>query len=505
MPSTLYCIELLGLQGHLVEIEVDKLGGIPAFIIVGLPDAAVKEAVERVKSALKNTAVAFPRNKIIVNLAPADLRKSGTRYDLPIALGILAIEDIIPPTPRDTMAIGELALNGKLRPVTGVLASVEAAREKGFKKLIVPRQNAREAMLIRGVEVVPADDLTEVIAYLQDRLCLLPVRESGLPPEPACEVDMQTIRGQKRARRALEIAAAGGHNLLFYGPPGAGKTLMARAMAGILPFMSEAEMLEVTKLYSIAGLLPASQPLITRRPFRAIHHTASAVSIVGGGAIPTPGEISLAHRGVLFLDEIAEFQQYALEVLRQPIENRFVTISRARGSFVFPAEFTLITAMNPCPCGYFGTEPKDRCKCTAAQVRRYQKRLSGPLLDRIDMHLSVKPLPHEHLLDETPEEASSAVRGRVERAAHMQRDRLKKYGLCKNSEMKNEHIQKLCPVNAVSRQLLQTAIRQMSLSARGYFRVIRLARTIADLDQQENIQPGHIAEAIQFRSLVFDG
>lgn len=505
MPSKLFSVELHGLEGILVEIEVDKLGGIPAFIIVGLPDAAVKEASERVRSAIKNSGFLYPRSKIIVNLAPADIRKMGPRYDLPIALGILAMEDLIDARNFSNTAItGELALNGNVRPINGILSSVDLARKAGFRRMIVPAENAKEASLIKGIEILPAGTLKEAALHIEEKLCVLPIAAPADAQNQRFDVDMASIRGQGQAKRALEIAAAGSHNVLMCGPPGAGKTLLARALAGILPSMDEQETLEVTKIFSICGLLPKKQPLIAERPFRSIHHTASAVSIVGGGDMPRPGEISLAHRGILFMDEIAEFPPHVLDVLRQPMENKYITVSRAKGSFTYPTEFTLVAAMNPCPCGYFNSGRNGkRCKCTSRQIKLYQKRLSGPLLDRIDIHLNVQQVEHNELANSPEGQTSEEIRKRVQYAAIVQRERFAHEAIRKNSEMTNGHIEKFCPLDPGSKSILNSAMQRMDLSARAYFRIIKLARTAADLEGSANIKSCHISESIHFRNKVF--
>ncbi len=401
MPSKLHSVELSGLDGHLVEMETDIRRTLPAFVIVGLPDAAVQEAKERVKSALKNSNLSFPRGKVVVNLAPADLRKVGPRYDLPLAIGIAALEaEWNPQKLSESIFLGELALNGAVRGVGGVLASVETAQRLGFKAAFVPKENAQEAALVEGMRIVAVGHLKEAILHLEEKIFPLPIKpKAAVDDSPVDKVDMMSIKGQAQAKRALEIAAAGGHNVLMSGAPGAGKTLMAKALRGILPRMSFREQLEVTKVHSVAGLLKKGRPLICQRPFRVIHHTASAVSIVGGGNTPMPGEITLAHRGVLFLDEIAEFPPQVLEVLRQPLEDRQVTISRARASITYPAHFTLVAAMNPCPCGYLNSQGAKTCQCPAWKIERYAKKLSGPLLDRIDMHLSVQPVECHELME----------------------------------------------------------------------------------------------------------
>lgn len=501
MIAKIYSTAVVGLDCALVEVEADISHGFPNFTIVGLPDTAIQEAKERVRSAIKNIGLLFPEFRVIINLAPADIKKEGPIFDLPIALAILMADGQLSAIYKDALFVGELSLQGELRPVAGVLAAAIMAKEKKIKTFYVPKENAQEAALISGLEIIPLENLQQLLDHLNKRKII-----TAYQTKPVALVnhnikqslDMAYIKGQEFAKRALEIAAAGGHNVLMSGPPGSGKTILSKTMMSILPDITHEEMLETTRLYSVAGLLTKDQPLINFRPFRAPHHSASGPSIVGGGRVPKPGEISLAHRGVLFLDEFPEFPRTVLEALRQPLEEGVIHVSRVHGSCCFPARFIFIASMNPCPCGYKGDEHKE-CICTPLQVINYQKKISGPILDRIDLHIKVPRIKFSKLAQKELAESSKDIKARIEKARKIQRQRFQGLNIMVNAEMSNKEVEKHCQLDADSLNLIKVAVSKLNLSPRGYFRILKLARTIADLGGFENIKSEHVAEAIQYR------
>ncbi len=497
-------VSVIGMESYAVSVEVDVSRGLPQFATVGLPDASVKESRDRIKAAIKNSGYSFPRDHVTVNLAPADIRKEGTGFDLPIAVGILAAEELIAEnTLQNCFFIGELSLDGSIKGVRGILPAAFKARELGGQSVFVPEENAAEAAMVDGINVYGVKTLPDVVEFLGARQTISPLcldTRDLFHKNRHYDIDFSEIKGQKQALRALEIAAAGNHNVLMIGPPGSGKSMLARRLPTILPDLSFEEAIEVTKIFSVAGMLGSGETLKAARPFRSPHHTISDVGLVGGGQLPHPGEISLAHLGVLFLDELPEFKRNALEALRQPLEEGTISITRSTVTAAFPAQFMLVAAMNPCPCGYFGDRVHN-CRCSPSQIRAYQTKISGPLLDRIDLHIEVPSVKYRALTGKEEGEPSAMIKKRVDAARARQEKRFGASGVITNARMTEKHIRSFCAINEESHQLMEMAIEKLGLSARAMNRILKVSRTIADLEGLERIESVHVAEAIQYRSL----